>query len=94
MMVTIRVTSKIKGTKASDQRMSQLPREDLTVAELIAQAMANGSGLEAMGSPEQAQQAFRDSVYTLIVDGEQACKLDEVLHLHPASNVTFLHLTT
>jgi hypothetical protein len=39
---------------------------------------------------EAAQRAFVAGVFTLIVDGEQVCKLDERLCLQPTSKVTLL----
>lgn len=91
-MVSIHVTTKIKGTNASAAHMLDLSQENLTVAELIAQT-AGQPGLAGLAAPERAQQAFTEGAFTLIVDGEQACKLDEMLHLRSASRVTFLHLS-
>lgn len=86
------------------QAQTALNRQYLSDADIQEQAQKGEVKLTQENDSEQeyiskaqeikkARQAFDNGVYIIIVDGQQADSLDQVLHLTPTSKVSFIRIT-
>lgn len=84
-----------------DQIRQALNRQYFTQEDIDQQIAHDGSVRKARRDPmlqipqeiQRAQNAFDRNIFLLVVDGQQATELNEMLHLKATSKITFLRLT-